>query len=257
MNVDIIKEYITFNTIKEDLNRTDVLNAIQIDSELFEIFKNTEIGTVLYNEAKLIKPHKSKKKYVARTSILTKRIFIGLYDSYEAATNAIFYYRLCQFAACVTTCGYSPYMCKKTHEKYFIWPDGAVFNPFGRKLGVHINRNGYKFVVLGRNGDEFLHRLIAEAFIPNPNNLPIINHIDGNKLNNSIENLEWCTHSQNTLHAYETGLTVGKKCAPALSIKEKEYIRQHLLEASTKIAKEINRSVATVGRQLRKYRKML
>ena len=62
MNVDIIKEYITFNTIKEDLNRTDVLNAIQIDSELFEIFKNTEIGTVLYNEAKLIKPHKSKKK---------------------------------------------------------------------------------------------------------------------------------------------------------------------------------------------------
>ena len=144
---------------------------------------------------------------------------------------------------------------KKTHEKYFIWPDGAVFNPFGRKLGVHINRNGYKFVVLGRNGDEFLHRLIAEAFIPNPNNLPIINHIDGNKLNNSIENLEWCTHSQNTLHAYETGLTVGKKCAPALSIKEKEYIRQHLLEASTKIAKEINRSVATVGRQLRKYRK--
>ena len=46
-----------------------------------------------------------------------------------------------------------------------------------------------------------------------------------------------------------------KKCAPALSIKDKEYIRQHLLESSTKIAKEINRSAATVGRQLRKYRK--
>ena len=255
MDVDIIREYITFNTIKEELNRAGVFHAIQIDSELFEVFKNTEIGAVLYEEAKLIRPRKSKKKYVARASILTKRIFIGLYDSYEAATNAIFYYKLCQFAACITACGYSPHMCKKIHEKYFIWPDGTVFNSFGRKLGVKTNKSGYKCVVLGRNCNELLHRLIAEAFIPNPNNLPIINHIDGNKLNNSIENLEWCTHSQNTLHAYETGLTVGKKCAPALSIREKEYIRQHLLESSTKIAKEIGRSAATVVRQLRKYRK--
>lgn len=70
-------------------------------------------------------------------------------------------------------------------------------------------RNGYYSVSLWKNGvgkHHLIHRLISQAFIPNPNNKPQINHIDGNKTNNHIENLEWVTESENARHAYNNGL---------------------------------------------------
>lgn len=69
--------------------------------------------------------------------------------------------------------------------------------------------SGYKFVCLrkdGRTHNRMIHRLVAEAFIPNTNNFPEVNHKDGNKLNNSVENLEWCTRSDNLKHALKIGL---------------------------------------------------
>ena len=54
-----------------------------------------------------------------------------------------------------------------------------------------------------------IHRLVAELFIPNPNNLPQVNHLDGNKLNCAKSNLEWSTDSGNKLHAYANGLMIG------------------------------------------------
>lgn len=64
---------------------------------------------------------------------------------------------------------------------------------------------GYK-IVNYKNKTYKVHRLIAKTFIPNPLNLPQVNHKDGNKLNNNYLNLEWCTQQQNTQHAYDNGL---------------------------------------------------
>lgn len=84
-----------------------------------------------------------------------------------------------------------------------------------RILKPHIV-NGYVMVTLCKNNKTFnasVHRLIAEAFIPNPDNKPQINHIDGNKSNNNIDNLEWCTPSENMIHAYKMGLKTPESCA--------------------------------------------
>ena len=66
-------------------------------------------------------------------------------------------------------------------------------------------RNGYLKVRIGSK-EMRVHRLVALAFIPNPMNKPDVNHIDGNKENNRVENLEWVTKSENMKHAYENGL---------------------------------------------------
>lgn len=58
----------------------------------------------------------------------------------------------------------------------------------------------------GKQKTFLIHRLVAEVWIPNPHNKPQINHKDGNTLNNKVDNLEWCTQSENIIHAYKHGL---------------------------------------------------
>lgn len=72
-------------------------------------------------------------------------------------------------------------------------------------LHGYVGNTGYVYIHLdGKNCT--LHRLIAKTFIPNPENKPQVNHIDGNKLNNNIKNLEWCTNKENAIHARKKGL---------------------------------------------------
>lgn len=72
------------------------------------------------------------------------------------------------------------------------------------------NKNGDYFSVIlylqDKNIHTRIHRIVSQAFIPNPLNYPCINHKDGNKQNNKVENLEWCTYKQNLLHAKNIGL---------------------------------------------------
>lgn len=82
-------------------------------------------------------------------------------------------------------------------------------NAKGKILNPSTNNRGYLRVGLcfkEKVRYESIHRLVAEAFIPNRKNLPEVNHINGNKLDNRVENLEWVTKGQNQIHAYKTGL---------------------------------------------------
>lgn len=79
----------------------------------------------------------------------------------------------------------------------------------GQKINPDIASNGYYRVTFAKNGkkvQKYLHRLLAEYFIPNPLNLPQVKHKDGNKLNCELDNLEWVTAQENTIHAYKHGL---------------------------------------------------
>lgn len=67
------------------------------------------------------------------------------------------------------------------------------------------DKRGYLIVNIKKRATK-VHRIVAEAFIPNPNNLPQVNHIDGNKLNNNVDNLEWCTQKENIQHGWKIGL---------------------------------------------------
>ena len=77
------------------------------------------------------------------------------------------------------------------------------------KINPLKKKNGYVYIIL-KKGDVYetkrLHRLVAQACIPNPNNYEQVNHLDGNKSNNVVSNLEWCSQSHNMKHAYVNGL---------------------------------------------------
>lgn len=85
--------------------------------------------------------------------------------------------------------------------RYFISDHGRVKNAYGKILRSDTRlKTGYKYVILRNGTSGFhanIHRLVALAFIPNPDNLPIINHKNENRADNRVENLEWCTMSYN------------------------------------------------------------
>lgn len=74
----------------------------------------------------------------------------------------------------------------------------------GKKICQHIHKTGYMYCTLCKHGKLYnkqVHRLVAEAFIPNLDDKPVVNHKDGDKVNNSLDNLEWVTLSENALHS--------------------------------------------------------
>ena len=113
-------------------------------------------------------------------------------------------------------------------------------------------KTGYYAVGLWKDNKQYLatiHSLLAETFIPNPNKYRCINHIDGNKENNSLENLEWCSNSHNVQHAYDTGLAKTNKKVICV---ETGIVYASIAEASRMIGKPKSRYIGVVARGLRK-----
>lgn len=84
---------------------------------------------------------------------------------------------------------------------YAVTEDGRVWSYKSNKFMIPAQNNGYLFVNLYKEHKlkkAYIHRLVAEAYLPNPDNLPEVNHKDENKANNALSNLEWCTRQYNT-----------------------------------------------------------
>ena len=150
-----------------------------------------------------------------------------------------------------------------TLDDYIITKKGEVINKHNNhKLKPQLNGKGYLRVVIGKKR-YFVHRLVAEKYIPNPDNKLQVNHKNGNKLDNCIENLEWVTNQENRNHAIEKGLHLcGSKCSYAkLNENDVVYILTHKNLNNLQLSKMFNVSKNTiqdikVGRtwkQLKRY----
>ena len=170
-------------------------------------FENTEVvgWEAAIREMKAKGYRKTKTGYETFVSVKCKNLNLGTYKTEEEAKSAVYNFRKERFINSVRAFNLNENDGIVIHDKYVIFSTGDIFNLHGKKMIGNIDRSGYHEVIL--NGKQYrVHRLVAEAFIPNPENKPCVNHKDGNKKNNKVNNLEWCTYSENTVHAYQTGL---------------------------------------------------
>lgn len=143
----------------------------------------------------------------------------------------------------------------KGFENYNIYPDGTVINNITNKIKQPCLIRKYNYVDLYNNGKRKnlrLGRLLAEHYIPNPKNLPQVNHIDGNKLNDNIQNLEWITISDNLKHKTKIHKELGIYKSPKGRMKftrnkiDKVKILKEKGLKHKEIASKLNMAVSTV-----------
>lgn len=135
-----------------------------------------------------------------------------------------------------------------TLDDYDVTEDGKIYS---RKRNRYVkpqpNGKGYLRVhIAGKM--YFVHRLVAEKYIPNPQNKSQVNHIDGDHLNNHVENLEWVTNRENSLHALRKGMMWIEERHPMAKLKRKDviYIKSHPETSKNELAKMFNVSSRTI-----------
>lgn len=148
------------------------------------------------------------------------------------------------------------------HPGYRVTRSGDVIGKRGKPMIGHVDRCGYRNVLFSENGKSknyLVHRLVLSTFLPvqNMENL-FVNHKNGNKLDNRLDNLEWCTRSENTIHSYKNGLQtmVTNRHGTYRVLGETDYdiIRDlhHRGYPDWEIAKELGCSRELVSRKIRR-----
>lgn len=115
------------------------------------------------------------------------------------------------------------------YEMYLVSEDGVVVNSrTGRELKYDLSSAGYRRVTLSSEGKTkrmTVHRIVAETYLNKESNSLVVNHKDGDKLNNKVTNLEWVSESENAKHAFRKGLRVAPNRLPEHIVESVRYLR--------------------------------
>ncbi len=151
-----------------------------------------------------------------------------------------------------------------TDGMYLISRCGDIYSARSQKImKPKLTKDGYCYTAIKRYGKTAwirYHRIVAEVFIPNPDGLETVNHKDGNKRNNTVDNLEWADRSAQMVHAYAHGLKKPMRgeenCAAKLTREQAEeirrkYVRQSKTSGTVALAREYGVSDVVIGHIVR------
>ncbi len=133
---------------------------------------------------------------------------------------------------------------------YLVYSNGDIYGPTGRKLKHRKNEDGYAVVSMGRRSigrsTKFVHRIVAELFLQNPHRLTDVDHLDCNRMNPDVNNLEWVSHQENVRRSYERGSHIGR------AVGEKNPKARLTPEIVLKLRDEYNAGI-TIQEMVEKY----